>query len=209
MGIFAYTDTPMTQAANEKQTITITGAPDGGDFNVSWDGEGPSGDIAWNATAATVETALEGLANITAGDVIVTGAAGGPWTIEFAATYEGTDVAEMTCDGSGLTGGTTPDAVPATTVTGASATYMSDWRVTDRNDFIAGSVYADVDGTCFVEQSHDQANADISESIAVTGGTGEIIKKDLLLPYVRVRYVSTTDQTVFRLFAKNSSAGDS
>lgn len=93
---------------------------------------------------------------------------------------------------------------------GISETYTGDWRVSDRHDHIVGSVYADESGTCYIEQSYDQVNADVSESIAVTGGTGAIIKKDLVLPYVRVRYAnSTTAQTEFRLFAKNSSAGDS
>lgn len=48
--------------------------------------------IAYNASAATVQTALEGLAAIAAGDVVVTKTADGDWTVEFAQAYAATDV---------------------------------------------------------------------------------------------------------------------
>lgn len=94
---------------NETQIITITGAPDGGTFTVTYSGQ-TTGNIAFDASAATVDTALEALSNIGAGDVTVTGNAGGPWTVEFTGALASTNVALMTADGSGLTGGTNPDA---------------------------------------------------------------------------------------------------
>lgn len=99
---------------NEQQTATVTGSPTGGTFTLTFDGQ-TTGTIAYNASAATVESALEALSNIT--DVTVTGSAGGPWTVEFVDPGL-QNVAEMTADGSGLTGGTTPDVAIATTVGG-------------------------------------------------------------------------------------------
>jgi hypothetical protein len=95
------------------QTITLTGTPTGGNFTISWDGEGPTTAIAYNAAAATVQTALETLANVDTGDIVVTGSAGGPWTLTWANDYANIDVPLVTCNSAGLTGGTTPTAVPA------------------------------------------------------------------------------------------------
>lgn len=48
-----------------------------------------SGTIIETATAAVFETALEAMSNIVAGDVVVTGAGGGPWTVEFLQNFAG------------------------------------------------------------------------------------------------------------------------
>lgn len=90
---------------NEQQRITLPGTATGGTFTLSWDGQGPTATIAYNATAGTVQTALEGLSNITSGDVAVSGNAGGPWTVEFKQDYALEDVPLMTGDGSAITKG--------------------------------------------------------------------------------------------------------
>jgi hypothetical protein len=102
-----------TPGAREKQTVTITGSPTGGTFTLTFDGQTTSA-IAYNATAATVEAALEALSTIGQGNVQVTGAAGGPWTVEFVGQLQDTNVPAMTADGASLTGGTSP-AVTVTT----------------------------------------------------------------------------------------------
>ncbi len=90
---------------NEIQVIALGGtAATGGTFTLSYNGQ-TTGAIAYNADAATVDTALEALSNIGVGDVTVTGSAGGPWTVEFTGTLSGTNVALMTIDVSNLTGG--------------------------------------------------------------------------------------------------------
>lgn len=105
---------------NEVQTVTITGAPTGGTFTLTYSGQTTSG-IAYNASAATVQTALEALSNIAPGDVVVTGAAGGPYTVTFGGLLVETNVAEMTASAASLTGGTTPAVAIATTTAGAAA----------------------------------------------------------------------------------------
>ncbi len=80
------TAAPTGTPANESQTLTIGGAS-GGDFTLTFDFEGLAGTtsaIAYNATAATIQLALEALRPIKAGNVAVTGSVGGPFTISFA-----------------------------------------------------------------------------------------------------------------------------
>lgn len=91
---------------NEEQLVTLAGAT-GGTFTLSFNSQGPTGTIAYDAVAGTVQTALEGLSNIASGDVSVTGNAGGPYTVEFDQAYSGQNVVSMTADGALLTG-TTP-----------------------------------------------------------------------------------------------------
>jgi hypothetical protein len=106
--------------ANEVQTLTITGTPTGGTFTVTFDGQTTAA-IAYNADAATVEAALELLSTIGTGNVTCGGGAlpGTPVTITFTNALAKRDVPLATADGSGLTGGTTPDAAIALTTQGA------------------------------------------------------------------------------------------
>jgi len=104
---------------SEVQLATITGIPTGGTFTLTLDGETTAA-IAFNATAATVQTALENLSNVTPGDVTVTGSAGGPYTITFGGARAGQNVPALTATGS-LTGGTAP-AVAITTPTPGGVT---------------------------------------------------------------------------------------
>lgn len=90
---------------NEIQVITLSGTvATGGTFTLTFDGQ-TTGTIAYNASAATVETALEVLSNIGSGDATVSGSAGGPWTVEFTNALAATNVALMTINVSNLTGG--------------------------------------------------------------------------------------------------------
>lgn len=104
---------------NETQTVTITGTPTGGTFTLTFDGQTTAA-IAFDAAAAAVETALEALSNVGAGNVAVTGGAlpGAAVTVEFVGTLAGTDLPQMTADDALLTGGTDPTVVVATTVEG-------------------------------------------------------------------------------------------
>lgn len=99
---------------DEVQTVTITGTPTGGTFTLTFDGDTTTA-IAYNAIASAVETALEALDGIGAGNVNVTGSTGGPYTVTFAGDLAETDVPQMTATAS-LTGGTSP-TVTVTTAT--------------------------------------------------------------------------------------------
>lgn len=110
---------PYAPVSNEVQTLTVTGAPTGGTFTITFSGQ-TTGAIAYNATAAVVQTALEALSNVAPGGVTVTGNAGGPWTLTYGGQYLGEDVAAVTTTES-FTGGTTPDITIATTTAGGTA----------------------------------------------------------------------------------------
>ena len=72
----------------------------GGTFDLTYDGQ-TTGAIAFDATAGTVETAIEALSNVTAATVTGTGAAATPWVIFFN-TATGQNI--MTADDTNLTG---------------------------------------------------------------------------------------------------------
>ncbi|MEU1908368.1 hypothetical protein [Streptomyces hygroscopicus] len=111
---------PYAAVTNEVQTVTITGGPTGGTFTLTFSGQTTAA-IAYNATAAAVQTALEGLSNVNPGDMTVTGNAGGPYTVTFGGQYLGDNVAQMTATGS-FTGGTSPAVAVTTTTAGGTAT---------------------------------------------------------------------------------------
>ncbi|MFF9787191.1 hypothetical protein [Streptomyces nigrescens] len=127
---------PYAAVTNEVQTVTVTGGPTGGTFTITWSGQTTAA-IAYNATAAAVQTALEALSNIAPGDVTVTGNAGGPWTLTWGGTQLGEDVAAPTTTES-FTGGTTPDITVATTTAGGAAT------ASDGTQLFAGFLFAEV-----------------------------------------------------------------
>lgn len=100
----AVTVTAPVAGVNEQQLITLTGNPNGGTFTLTFSGQTTAG-IAYNASAATVQTALQALSSIGSGNATVTGSAGGPWTVTFGGTLAATNVAQMTASGASLTGG--------------------------------------------------------------------------------------------------------
>lgn len=120
-GVGPHRDVMLTASGvNEVQRATITGTPTGGTFTLTYAGQ-TTNSIAYNATAATVKTALVALSNLTADDVDVTDGPGpaAPYTFTFGGTLAGTNVAQMTATGS-FTGGTAP-AITVTTITGGVA----------------------------------------------------------------------------------------
>lgn len=110
---------------NEQQQIAESGGQvTGGTFTVTYSGQTTSA-IAFDATAATVQTALEALSNLAPGDVVLSGGPinTAPIIITFQGTLAGTNVAEVTIDSALLTGGGT--YTPSTVVTGGVASTIS------------------------------------------------------------------------------------
>jgi hypothetical protein len=97
------TDTPtLVAAVNEVQTVTLADAAGADTWTLTFSGQTTSA-LDDDASAATVQGALEALSNIAVGDVTVTGSAGGPYTVTFAGVYAGKPVALMTGTGTGCT----------------------------------------------------------------------------------------------------------
>ena len=105
-------------AGNSQQVVTLGGLGGGDTFTLTFDGETTDA-IASSATAATVKTDLEGLASIGAGNVDVSGAAGGPYTVTFQGTFAKQDVSLMT--------GTATNGTVTITKTDASAGSQYSW----------------------------------------------------------------------------------
>jgi len=109
---------------NEVQTITITGAPTGGSFTLTFETL-VSDPIPWNATAAQVAAAVTEIVDAHYPGGIVTGAGAnlpaGSVALTFGGTLADTNVAAMT-QTSSLTGGTTPTAVVTQTTAGVIGT---------------------------------------------------------------------------------------
>lgn len=114
---------------NAIQTETLGGTVDGGTLrlfisNPITNESHFTAALAWNATAAARQAALEALPNVEVNDVIVSGSAGGPYTYTFSGgSFAGRPVALLEADTTALkigaiTGGGTD--VFATTTTGAT-----------------------------------------------------------------------------------------
>jgi hypothetical protein len=144
---------PYAAVTNEVQTVTVTGSPTGGTFTLTYSGQTTAA-IAYNATAAAVQSALEALSNVNPGDITVTGNAGGPYTLTFGGQYLGDNVAQLTATAS-LTGGTTPGVTVATTTAGGTAT------ATDGTQTFAGFL--------FTEESFYPGSTKTSASLMVHG----------------------------------------
>jgi len=110
--VTGYTWLTVAAAVNEQQTITITGGPPtSGNINIAFGGVDV--DVAFDANAGAIETALEGLASID--DVTVTGTSftdADGITVEFTGALELTNVAEMVVTDVSLDNGATPAISP-------------------------------------------------------------------------------------------------
>lgn len=110
---------PYGASPSEVQTINL-GAATAGTVTITFDGETTAA-IAYNATAAAVQTALEALSNVDPGDVVVSGGPlPGTITLTFGGRYVGRNVPQVTVTPTGLTGGTV--TVATTTEGGGSVT---------------------------------------------------------------------------------------
>lgn len=108
-----------TGAANEVQTITVTGTSSGGTFTLTFGSETTSA-LDFDATAAEIDTALEALDNIGAGDVACTGGPlpGTPVVITFGGNLANVKMPLIVADDALLTG-TDPVLAVARTTEGA------------------------------------------------------------------------------------------
>jgi hypothetical protein len=110
---------------NDVQTVTV-GPASAGTFTLSVTAGGttqPATGIAYNATAAALQSALAALPNVGTGNVTVTGTAP-TWVVTFTGALGNAPQQVMIINGAGLTGGTpsvTHTTTGATTLYGAGA----------------------------------------------------------------------------------------
>ena len=97
---------------NDVQTISKTGTVTGGNWTFTFNGA-TTANIAWNASATTVQSAIEALSTVGTGNVVVTGT--GPWTITFSEKLAGTYQNDASVTNVSLTGTTPGIAISHTT----------------------------------------------------------------------------------------------
>ncbi|HEY5201192.1 MAG TPA: hypothetical protein VIJ31_09805 [Acidothermaceae bacterium] len=104
------------------QTVTINGVPTGGTFTLTFNGATTAVLTAGTSlpTTAAVQSALQALSTIGSGNALVTGSAGGPYTVTFAGTLAAQSVPAITANGALLTGGTNPSVSVAQTTPGVA-----------------------------------------------------------------------------------------
>lgn len=145
--VFAFQGT-----SNEVQTLTVTGTPTAGGFTLTFNGWSTA-ELAFNASAATIQAALEALPSIGTGNVLCAGGPvdAAPVTITFQGTLQKKNVEEITVahtfDAGSIANATTTPGVGTCTV-----------KIQDSADTTNG-----VDGTW----------ADLITFSAVTGPTAE------------------------------------
>lgn len=106
--------------ASEVQSVSVSGAPTGGTFTLTFGGY-TSGGLAHNSTAAAVSAALEALPSIGPGNVVCTGGAlpGSAVTVTFSGDLANQPQPLMVVSTS-LTGGTSPSASISRTTAGSA-----------------------------------------------------------------------------------------
>lgn len=95
-----------TVLLDEEQSVTLTsvfGVITGGTFTLTFEGQ-TTAPVAFDASKATVDAALESLSTIGAGNVSVSGQAGGPWVVLFTGTLGDVNVPQLTGDATNLVG---------------------------------------------------------------------------------------------------------
>lgn len=117
----ANTTTGVVGGTNEVQTETVTASGGTRTLAVTNPNTGEvqtTGALAYNANAATIQAALEGLSNVAVGDITVTGS--GPYVYTFGGAYANKDVALIVVGTGSLTGGSSSIAETTVGVAGLS-----------------------------------------------------------------------------------------
>ena len=121
---------------DETQTVRVNNAT-GGTFTLTFDGQ-TTGPIAYNATAAVVQAAIDGLGNVEPGDVAVNCGANActlptqtvnttTLTFVFGGQYDEENVTQVTADATGLTGAPDPAPAVAIATTLEAGLYQPHW----------------------------------------------------------------------------------
>jgi hypothetical protein len=167
-----------TAAVDEVQVVSV-GAASANNFKLTFDGQ-QTGNLAYNANAAAIDAALEGLSNIGAGDVSVTGPSAGAWTVTFdGAGLDETNVPQITVQDVDLTAGTVSQR---TSVQGGPDASIGDATTIDNTyyEYITGDVpgtytlrfFQDTNTNGQLDEADERATGLITMTVVDAGGTG-------------------------------------
>jgi NHL repeat-containing protein len=145
--------------ADEQQTLTVNATA--GQFRLTF-GANTTGDLEFDATAAQVQAALNGLASISAGggSVSVTGGPGGAGgATPYRIAFDGGPRADVNQNAIAVSAGTTPLSGGAATATVATL-----------NDGAVGFEVCTIATTCKAGTSSAATGGSMAQSTAATGG---------------------------------------
>jgi RHS repeat-associated protein len=98
--------TDTSYQADAVQTVSLTGNPTSGTFTLTFTSPNQTtqttAPIAYNASASTVQSALQALSNIGTNNALVRGPNGGPWVVRFAGSLGGMSQQVMTGSATGF-----------------------------------------------------------------------------------------------------------
>lgn len=118
---------PSASAVSEVQTMSITqGNPDGGHYHLTYNGY-TTGEIAYDAVAATIQAAIDALPNVSSGDITVTAENTSLDNGEIYFTFSDSmgDVPMILADDSALSGTGPGPSIGVTQTTPGSAAWIS------------------------------------------------------------------------------------
>jgi hypothetical protein len=128
----------LVTAQNSNKVWTVTVDATSGNFTITFNGQ-TTASIAEGALASAVQTALVALSNVASGDLVVSGSAGGPFTIEAKQVYAGLSSPVLTVSDVDLMGGGATVGV-VTTQPGAET-----WQLTFTPPLVSGDLPVDMD----------------------------------------------------------------
>jgi hypothetical protein len=143
-----------------QQLLTLSGGATGGDFTLAYRGASTAA-IAYNASAATVQAALEALGTLGPGNVTASGSAGGPWTVTPQGTISPDEFKShpMTANLTDLTGGSAYHLAVSLPTLDVSTGYVYEFQARD----VAGETTPDVQ----IDASHtSQGGIDLAGGAA-------------------------------------------
>ena len=161
---------------NEVQTLTLaTAGTLGGTYTVAFGGV-TSAAIAFNATAATVQTALEAMASIGAGNVAVTGttptASGGVLTLTFQNLLGYADVPLATLGVGSLTGNSASAITLATAGTSSNQGTSTLLGVTIGGTSLGGTFTLTYGGVTSAAIAYNATNAQVQAALDAMSSLG-------------------------------------
>jgi RHS repeat-associated protein len=130
--------TDTSYAGDSVQQVALTGNPTGGTFTLTFNGQTTSA-IAYNASAATVQSALQALSSVGSGNALVAPGTSSGWVVRFAGTLAGSVQSAITGNGAGLTGGTNPSV--AITITSLGGDNGQVQQITDLRAIVTKTDY--------------------------------------------------------------------
>lgn len=183
---------------DEVQTVTCFGSPTGGTRGFRFRGQ--TATVAYNASPATVQTAMRALSTIAGANVTVTGTANSSYVFTFggALAHQALDAIQVIS--SGLTGGTVYAEVTVTTPGAAGenqinyvmhreyAQTQAQIQLDETGTWSGGSWTLKIAGDTTAAIAWNATNADIVDAIETLLGTQGVIVRDLVGGYKQILF---------------------